>query len=87
MTKIEVAHTETIDGVQIDYLTDWDNRFVSKDMKGLLQGYGKQIAPIAAKKGYKRVQIGSLGDMSYFGLTSGRFVPLSTMFVARFLKR
>lgn len=86
MTKIEVANSEVIDGIQIDYLTDWNNRFAPKTLKETMKGYAKQIAPIAAKKGYKRVQIASLGDFSYFGLTD-KLIGLSTGFAARLLKR
>jgi hypothetical protein len=57
------------------------------DREPLLRGYAKDVAPKAAAKGYKRVQIGSLGDMSYYGFNKGPFIPLDTMFVARLLKR
>jgi hypothetical protein len=88
---IKVAHTETIDGVKIDYLS-WGDRKITSDSKQvsiseIMHGYGKLIAPQAAKHGFARVQIGSVGDFSYFHVTSGKFVPLSTMFLARLLKR
>ena len=84
---IEVANTETIDGVKVEYLTDWDSRFVSKELKAAMQSWGQQIAPIAKKKGFMRVQIGSHGDLYHMGITTGRLVAINTMYVARFLKR
>jgi hypothetical protein len=92
---IEIAHTETIHGVKIDYLS-WGDRKITTisgnkeeqvSIKDTMHKYGETIAPHAAKHGFPHVQIGSIGDFSYFHITSGKFIPLSTMYVARLLKR
>jgi hypothetical protein len=63
------------------------NGVPTPDREPMLRGYGKLAAAQAAADGYKRVQIGSMGDMSYYGFTKGPFIALDTMFVARLLKR
>lgn len=95
--------SEVIDGVTVEYVSELKERQfpagcgiinmgttcngVKVDKEKLLRGYGKEGAAIAVTRGFKRVQIASYGDLSYHGLTKGEIVPLSTMYVARLLKR
>lgn len=90
---------EKIQGITVEYLTDWthklgkyltmgNERVLTEDY---LRGYGKDVVNLIISKGlpYKRVQIGSYGDFSYMNIsiTTGKVVPLDTMFLVRFLKR
>lgn len=93
--KTDVCFSETIGGVRIDYLTDWNFHLGKHITKGneristesYLRGYAGKLAELANKKGFKRVQVGSIGDFHYSGIRTGPFLPLDTMFLARFLKR
>lgn len=93
--KTDVYFSETIQGVRIDYLTDWNSRFGntlstqegSISTESYLRGNSGKLAELASRKGFKRVQVGSIGDFHYAGIRTGPFLPLDTMFLARFLKR
>lgn len=86
-------HAVTINGVKIEYLSYGNNKITAGSggmqisVKEIMDNYGKLVAPQAAKQGYSRVQIGSHGDFYHLGITKGIFVPLSTMYVARLLKK
>lgn len=92
---IDISFEEALNGVRIQYLTDWNfslSRSVTIDGKRVstekvLRGYAPRVAALAQKSGYKRVQIGSIGDFHAQGILKGKFLSLNTMFVARFLKR
>ena len=83
---VKAANSETISNVKFEYLTDWDNRFAPKGIKDAMKSWAKQIAPSAEKRGYKRVQIGSLGDFHDYGI-GNKLIAINTMFAFRLLKR
>lgn len=92
---VEIPFEETLNGVRIQYLTDWNfslSRSVTFDGKRVstekhLRAYAPRVANLAQKGGYKRAQIGSIGDFHAEGIRKGKFLSLDSMFVARFLKR
>jgi hypothetical protein len=91
----DIPFEENLNGVKIQYLTDWNfslSKSVTMDGKRVstekvLRGYAPRVAALAQKAGYKRAQIGSIGDFYAEGIRKGKFLTLDTMFVARFLKR
>lgn len=92
---LDIPHEETIDGVKVQYTWDWEfplmktlnqgNKTVSAEK--YLRGLAPGVAFQAKRKGYKRVQIGSIGEFYTGGVKKGRFARIDSMFVARFLKR
>lgn len=45
------------------------------------------VIKVAEKKGYKRIQFGTIGDFYLHKKLNGRIVTLTTMTLARILKR
>jgi len=91
----DIPFEENLNGVKIQYLTAGNfslSKSVTMDGKRVstekvLRGYAPRVAALAQKAGYKRAQIGSIGDFYAEGIRKGKFLTLDTMFVARFLKR
>jgi len=92
---LDISHEETIDGVKVQYTWDWDFPLMktlthgdkSVSAEKYLRGLAPGVAFQAKKKGYKRVQIGSIGEFYTGGVKNGRFARIDSMFVARLLKR
>ena len=58
---------------------------LKKQFKQLFES--EKMQKILEKKGIKKVEIGTIAWFHFRRKTRGRFIPLTTMFMARLLKR
>lgn len=82
----DIDHTTMVDGIKVEY-PSWPVSGLGSGGMVYLEKYTPQCVRAAKKLGFKRVQIGTMGDFYYMNTKAGEMVALDTMYVCRFLKR
>jgi len=73
--------------IKIERLDNYNALLENNDFKEIHKALEEKIIKIALKEKYKRIQFGTIADFYNKKLNNGKIVPLTTMTLARLLKR